>query len=90
MEAGRKLLQKVVREVTIEHQKSRPTEAKNDHKSVLTQKKLAMAVPGIFVLCCAFLCPCFHARRKETTHTVLAKDPVSSESKHFYFLDFLC
>lgn len=90
LEAGRKLLQKVVREETTEHQKSKPSEAKTDHKSVLTSKKLAMAVPGMFVLCCAFLCPCFRKRRKETVHTVLSKDPVSSESKHLFFLKKLC
>ncbi|XP_068637535.1 calmodulin-binding receptor-like cytoplasmic kinase 3 [Aristolochia californica] len=42
--------------------------------------KVAMAVSGTFLVCCAFLCPCFHTRRKETAHNPLPKDPSSMDS----------
>ncbi|XP_059637878.1 calmodulin-binding receptor-like cytoplasmic kinase 3 isoform X2 [Cornus florida] len=80
LKAGSKFLQKVVREESASHnfdRKSQPSGC----KSLLTPKKLtAMAVPGIFVLCCSFLCPCFHKRRKETGHDVLSKNPSSMGS----------
>lgn len=80
LEAARKLLQGSITVETSKHHKSLPVE-ENEHKPVLNPKSLAMAVPGMFVLCCAFLCPCFRARRKESEHTVLSKEPVSSEFK---------
>lgn len=80
LETARKLLQKVTTVETTKHQTSL-SDAENDHKPVLRPKNLAIAVPGMFVLCCAFLCPCFRARRKEAEHAVLSKEPVSSEFK---------
>ncbi|KAL1816015.1 hypothetical protein ACET3Z_018589 [Daucus carota] len=79
LEAARKLLQGSITVETSKHHKSLPVE-ENEHKPVLNPKSLAMAVPGMFVLCCAFLCPCFRARRKESEHTVLSKEPVSIDS----------
>uniref|UniRef100_A0A5B6YHN6 non-specific serine/threonine protein kinase n=1 Tax=Davidia involucrata TaxID=16924 RepID=A0A5B6YHN6_DAVIN len=83
LKAGRKFLQNVVREESTRHdfgQTSQPSENKNAYKSLLTPKKLSMAASGIFVLCCSLLCPCFRKSRKETAHTVLAKDPSSMDS----------
>ncbi|KAL7168471.1 hypothetical protein ACSBR2_038833 [Camellia fascicularis] len=83
LKAGRKFLLNVVREESARHnflQNSQPSEEKDAHKSLLTPKNLAIAIPGFFVLCCSFLCPCFRARRKPTTHTVLSKDPISMDS----------
>ncbi|THG23860.1 hypothetical protein TEA_000877 [Camellia sinensis var. sinensis] len=83
LKAGRKFLLNVVREESGRHnflQNSQPSEEKDAHKSLLTQKNLAIAIPGFFALCCSFLCPCFRARRKPTTHTVLSKDPISMDS----------
>ncbi|KAJ9688757.1 hypothetical protein PVL29_014420 [Vitis rotundifolia] len=42
-----------------------------------------MAVPGILVLCCSLLCPCFRAKRKETDHAVLSKEPTSNSISSF-------
>lgn len=41
---------------------------------------LLAALPGMLLLCCSFLCPCFHARRKDASHAVLHKDLNSMES----------
>lgn len=79
LDAARKLLQKVVTVKTTKHQTSQQSK-ENDHKPVLRPKNLAVAVPGMFVLCCAFLCPCFRARRKEAEHNMLSKEPVSIDS----------
>ncbi|KAK1400060.1 Protein kinase domain-containing protein [Heracleum sosnowskyi] len=80
LESARKPLQRVITVETTKHQTSLSDE-ENDHKPVLRPKNLAMAVPGMFVLCCAFLCPCFRARRKEAEHAaVLSKEPVSIDS----------
>lgn len=78
-ETARKLLQRVITVETTKHQTGLSDE-ENDHKPVLRPKNLAMAVPGMFVLCCAFLCPCFRAKRKEAEHAVLSKEPVSIDS----------
>ncbi|ONK70360.1 uncharacterized protein A4U43_C05F32920 [Asparagus officinalis] len=34
-------------------------------KKTLTPAKMALAIPGVFLLCCAIVCPCFHAKKKE-------------------------
>lgn len=49
----------------------------NDQKSEFKSKYLIMGGSGIGILtlCCGFLCPCFRARKKDTAHTVLAKEP---------------
>ncbi|KAI3495974.1 hypothetical protein L1887_38322 [Cichorium endivia] len=54
----------------------------NDEKSEFKSKYLIMGGSGIGILtlCCGFLCPCFRARKKDTAHTVLAKEPNSMDS----------
>ncbi|KAG1327110.1 hypothetical protein COCNU_01G010440 [Cocos nucifera] len=40
-----------------------------------------LAVPGIFLICCGFMCPCFHPRKKERSeHNVLARQLNSMDS----------
>ncbi|KAK3039981.1 hypothetical protein RJ639_027171 [Escallonia herrerae] len=73
--AGRKVLQNVDKDEARLHQKSQPSKAKYGHQSPLTPKTLAMAAPGLLLLCCSILCPCFYARRRGTTLTVLEKEP---------------
>ncbi|CAK9141817.1 unnamed protein product [Ilex paraguariensis] len=83
LEAGRRFLREVVREEYTGHgfgQRIQASKEKDGHTSLLTPKRLAMAVPGIFGLCCCLLCPCFRTRRKETTNAVLARDPISMDS----------
>jgi hypothetical protein len=38
-----------------------------------------LVTTGVVVGFCIFLCACFQRKRKATAHTVLAKDPNSSE-----------
>lgn len=39
----------------------------------LMPAKMALAVPGIFLLCCALICPCFHAKKKESSeHNIMS------------------
>ncbi|KAG9448479.1 hypothetical protein H6P81_008444 [Aristolochia fimbriata] len=57
-------------------------EVSNDRRGELlpVQVKVAMAISGTFLACCAFLCPCFRTRRKETAHNPLPKEPSSIDS----------
>jgi hypothetical protein len=69
---GRKLLEVAAKKAAIHSQN-------NDQKSS-TRKIAGLATAGGLVVCCIFLCTCFQRKRKATTaHTVLAKDPHSSE-----------
>jgi len=80
---GRKFLHKLAREDSARHnflETSQPNEEKDAQKSLVTPKNIAVAASGMLVLCCSFLCPCFRARRKQTTHTVLSKDINSMDS----------
>lgn len=80
---GRKFLHKLAREDSARHnflENSQPNEEKDAQKSLVTPKNIAVAASGMLVLCCSFLCPCFRARRKQTTHTVLSKDLNSMDS----------
>lgn len=73
--AGRKLLHREFMEESAPHNlgvKIHPREG--EHGQKLTPKIVTVAVPGVFILCCCLLCPCFRTKRKETSHTVLAKD----------------
>ncbi|CAI9765779.1 unnamed protein product [Fraxinus pennsylvanica] len=65
-EPGRKLLRNTVREGSAEND--------FDKKTILNSKGLYMAVPIFFIICCAVLCPCFRARKKETQNAVLDKE----------------
>eukprot|EP00268_Persea_americana_P022699 TRINITY_DN2253_c0_g2_i1.p1 TRINITY_DN2253_c0_g2~~TRINITY_DN2253_c0_g2_i1.p1 ORF type:complete len:532 (-),score=98.10 TRINITY_DN2253_c0_g2_i1:156-1751(-) len=80
---GRKLLLSSTTKATAEHkpvQSSQSEEEKHTHSFPLAPKKIAMAIPGLFLLCCGLLCPCFQAKRKETDHAALAKEPNSMDS----------
>lgn len=56
-------------------QNSKTGQKEDAHKSRLTPKTLVVAAPvGFFLICCSFLCPCFHARRKQPEHSVLSKE----------------
>ncbi|XP_052198807.1 calmodulin-binding receptor-like cytoplasmic kinase 3 [Diospyros lotus] len=80
--AGRKLLDKFVREDSGRHhflQNSHTSQDKDSYKSLLSPKKLAVSVPGVFILCCSLLCPCFRARKKPTAH-ILSNDEASMGS----------
>lgn len=77
---------------TAEHnplQISQSKEEKHTHSFPLAPKKIAMAIPGLFLLCCGLLCPCFQAKRKETDHAALAKEPNSSELKFILWFSAL-
>nr|KYP44969.1 LOW QUALITY PROTEIN: Receptor-like protein kinase HERK 1 [Cajanus cajan] len=71
LKAGRKLLQKDLNSESTSQEDSKP----------LSSKVVGMYAGGAMLVCCAVLCPCFFAkRRKATSHTVLAKDPISISS----------
>lgn len=88
--AGRKSLKTVVREEHsgVGHDETSPKGKDKYDNPILKPKVLAMAVPGFFLLCCALLCPCFQARKRDSAHTVLSKEPNSSECNHLHCSDF--
>ncbi|KAL6331502.1 hypothetical protein AAG906_011442 [Vitis piasezkii] len=76
----KKILRRLIQEEsTIDNLNNHERETKH-RKSASSPKVIAMAVPGILVLCCSLLCPCFRAKRKETDHAVLSKEPISTDS----------
>lgn len=79
---GRKSLKTVVREGNggIGNDGKSQNEKGENGNSVLKPKTLAIAVPGFFLLCCMLICPCFQAKKKDTGHTVLSKEPHSTDS----------
>lgn len=78
--SGRKSLRNVVREGDSGIGSDKMSLGKDeDDNTILQPKMLAMAVPAFFLLCCTLFCPCFQARKKDTGHTVLSKEPNSSE-----------
>ncbi|KAG6413786.1 hypothetical protein SASPL_126501 [Salvia splendens] len=80
--SGRKSLHTVARDGYSEIGTDKTTlgrEEKYDNP-ILKPKMLAMAVPAFFLLCCTLICPCFQARKKDTDHTVLSKEPNSTDS----------
>ncbi|KAL3532288.1 hypothetical protein ACH5RR_005809 [Cinchona calisaya] len=79
--SGRKFLKELVKEGSMEHHFKAQKSKDNDAEYVmLTPKNFAMAAPGVFLLCCGLICPCFRARRKESTLPVLEKEPNSLDS----------
>ncbi|KAL9339662.1 hypothetical protein Peur_068677 [Populus x canadensis] len=78
----RNLLQKEGREESTSHDFSQDTskEKKYDPETLSTPYKAGLAVAGVVVMCCGFLCPCLYKKRKPATHTVLEKDPNSLDS----------
>ncbi|KAJ6296297.1 hypothetical protein OIU78_024194 [Salix suchowensis] len=76
----RNLLQQKEREEPSNYDLGRDTpKGKDDPETLSTPYKAGLAVAGVVVLCCGILCPCLYKKRKATTHTVLEKDPNSSE-----------
>ena len=82
--SGRKSLHTVVRDGYSEIDSDKTTLGRKEKydNPLLKPKVLAMAVPAFFLLCCTLICPCFQARKKDTDHTVLSKEPISSELHH--------
>ncbi|KAL3840749.1 hypothetical protein ACJIZ3_025340 [Penstemon smallii] len=82
--AGRKSLKTVIRGVSssgnVNNVTSQDGKDKSTKNSLLRPKTLAMAVPAFFLLCCVLICPCFKARKTDTEHTVLSKEPNSMDS----------
>ncbi|KZV29636.1 calmodulin-binding receptor-like cytoplasmic kinase 3 [Dorcoceras hygrometricum] len=80
---GRRFLKTVVKEESGGHDNTKTSQHgkdKDPESSLLNPKRLAMAVPVLFFLSCAFVCPCFQARKRETRHTVLSEEPNSIDS----------
>nr|XP_010911275.2 calmodulin-binding receptor-like cytoplasmic kinase 3 [Elaeis guineensis] len=82
--AGRKLLLPLSANVSNFEQLTRKgqlQEEELDNKHSSPSDNVPLAVPGIFLICCAFMCPCVHARRKERSeHNVLARQLNSMDS----------
>lgn len=74
LKLGRKLLLKDI------GQDTPPKDKMNDSKSFSTTKQVGIVASGIVAISCLLICPCFYGKRKATSHTVLAKDPVSMDS----------
>ncbi|GAB2300288.1 hypothetical protein Dimus_034324 [Dionaea muscipula] len=51
-----------------------PQDAPENHKYTLSSPVVGMAIPGLVILGCVFLCPCFQSRRKESEETVLRNE----------------
>ncbi|KAK6151707.1 hypothetical protein DH2020_014342 [Rehmannia glutinosa] len=79
---GRKSLKTVVRDGSngIDNDKTFLDGKDKYDNSLLKPKMLAMAIPAFFLLCCALLCPCFQARKRDDGHTILTKEPNSMDS----------
>ncbi|KAK6151713.1 hypothetical protein DH2020_014348 [Rehmannia glutinosa] len=79
---GRKSLKTVVRDGSngIDNDKTFLDGKDKYDNSILKPKMLAMAIPAFFLLCCALLCPCFQARKRDDGHTILTKEPNSMDS----------
>ncbi|KAF9616152.1 hypothetical protein IFM89_028618 [Coptis chinensis] len=52
--------------------KGHSTDDNYDSVSFLEPKIMGIAVPGMFILCCGLLCPCFCSKRKEASRNVLS------------------
>ncbi|KAJ0989512.1 hypothetical protein J5N97_007868 [Dioscorea zingiberensis] len=75
---GRKLLLEFSTNASIPHQLARRgqlLEGKKNNNFSSVKDKLTLAIPGMFLLCCTLLCPCFRAKRKDPSeHHVLANE----------------
>ena len=78
---GRRFLQNLVQDRTLKGELNESKRKKDDKDSVFSTKYLVIGGSGIgvLILCCSVCCPCFHARKKETPHIVLGKEPNSSK-----------
>ncbi|PWA66151.1 Concanavalin A-like lectin/glucanase, subgroup [Artemisia annua] len=79
---GRRFLQNLVQDQTLKGELNESKRKKDDKDSVFNAKYLVIGGSGIgvLILCCSVCCPCFHARKKETPHIVLGKEPNSMDS----------
>ncbi|KAI3701511.1 hypothetical protein L6452_26648 [Arctium lappa] len=77
---GRRFLRNFVGDDSLEGEGSDKKRTKGDQDSVFKTKYLVMGGSGILILCGSFFCPCFWARRKDTAHTILVKEPNSMDS----------
>ncbi|KAL8497817.1 hypothetical protein ACS0TY_021235 [Phlomoides rotata] len=80
--AGTKSIKVVVREGNsgIDNDGKSLDEKNKSGNLIMKPKMLAIAVPAFFFLCCMLICPCFQARKKDTGHTVLSREPHSTDS----------
>ncbi|GMH20578.1 hypothetical protein Nepgr_022419 [Nepenthes gracilis] len=76
---GRKLLVNRVKGGTISPP-TVPHESKNDHQFTFTSKIMGIALPGVVIFGCVFMCPCFYSKRKKTEEIALPRDPTSMDS----------
>ncbi|KAL9242460.1 hypothetical protein vseg_016453 [Gypsophila vaccaria] len=63
-EAGRKLLVRGMKE-EVEYPTAHLDKDKYSDHYPFPSKIAAMAIPGVLLLCCMFICPCFHRKREE-------------------------
>ncbi|XP_020270597.1 calmodulin-binding receptor-like cytoplasmic kinase 3 isoform X1 [Asparagus officinalis] len=61
---GRKLLQRTPANTSISNQLHRKDQ---QEEKTLAPATMALAIPGAFLLCCALMCPCFYAKKKESS-----------------------
>lgn len=79
-DTGRKLLKEDSSDKsTIHGPNSYPRQEEHDSTTPSTPKEVGVAAAGAILSCCVFICPCFFRKRKETAHSVLDRDPNSSE-----------
>ena len=75
---GRKLLHQLSANTSTHDQLSR----KDQHEGkTLAPAKVAIAISGVFLLCCALMCPCFRSKKKEPIEqNIMSTEMDSSES----------
>ncbi|PIA42315.1 hypothetical protein AQUCO_02000038v1 [Aquilegia coerulea] len=81
--AGRKvLLSSEEKESNSENigQKGHPRTDNHGSISLAHPKIVGMAAPGMFILCCSLLCPCFRSRKKEPSRAILTNNSSSMDS----------
>lgn len=89
---GRKLLRRLIQDEPQTDDLKNQEKENEPHQSALSPVVIGMGIPGILVLCCSFLCPCFRAKSKEADHSVLPKEHISgklgtSQAWSFQFCD---
>lgn len=92
-QGGRKLLQ-VLENVTNHSQGREFNISIEEQRYIISTEKqnIPLALPGMLLLCCGILCPCFHARRKEESHnSIHERQQKSSESSmNLHFQNYIC
>jgi len=84
---GRKLLHQLSANISRPDQSRR----KDQHEEkTLAPAKVAMAIPGVFLLCCALMCPCFRSKKKEPIEqNMMSTEMDLSESNREFFKSYL-